>query len=150
MIILDTLDDFQRIYRAGKKWQRCMEAINNLNNVLPNVFYSIGDSLVYRLAEGTAERDKLFEGHRRYFEVHYYLSGQETVEYADKKTLTPEIAYRDESDREYFCGKGATCMLRAGNVAIFENHEAYRCRESSGVQKAILKVNVEETYLLNK
>ncbi|WP_435926761.1 beta-galactosidase subunit beta [Dryocola sp. BD613] len=150
MIILDTLEDFQRIYRAGKKWQRCMEAINNLNNILPDVFYSVGDSLVYRLAAGSVEKAGLFEGHRRYFEVHYYLSGHETVEYADKKTLTPEVAYRDESDREYFCGKGEARTLVAGNVAIFENHEAYRFSESSGVKKAILKVTVEETYFLNK
>lgn len=150
MIVLNTLEEFQRIYHAGKKWQRCMEAINNLDNIQPNVCYSIGDSLVYRLTQGAVEENNLFEGHRRYFDVHYYLSGQETLEYANKNALTTEIAYRDESDREYFSGAADTCTLATGNVAIFENHEAYRVKESAGVKKVILKVTVEETYFLNK
>lgn len=150
MIILNTLDDFQRIYHAGKKWQRCMEAINNLKNIKHDIFYSIGDSLVYRLVDGSAKTTELFEGNRRYFDVHYYLAGQETVEYAPKTALTQDVPYKDESDREYFSGQGATQMLVAGNVAIFENHEAYRFSAGDGVRKIILKVTVEETYFLNK
>ena len=76
MIILNTLEDFKQIYRAGKKWQRCIEAINNLENIKPNIFYSIGDSLVYRLVEGPINNMDLFEGNRRYFDVHYYHAGQ--------------------------------------------------------------------------
>ncbi|THD39005.1 beta-galactosidase subunit beta, partial [Enterobacteriaceae bacterium ML5] len=49
MIILDSLHEFERLYRSGKKWQRCREAINNLENIRPGVFHSVGDSLVYRL-----------------------------------------------------------------------------------------------------
>jgi evolved beta-galactosidase subunit beta len=150
MIILNTLEDFQQNYRAGKKWQRCMEAINNLKNIQANVFYSIGDSLVYRLSEGGAENTELFEGHRRYFDVHYYLAGNEQVEIAAKNTLTPAVAYRDESDREFFRGQGELHELKAGNVIIFENHEAQRFSQGKDVRKVILKVTVEETYFLNK
>ncbi|WP_435953298.1 beta-galactosidase subunit beta [Dryocola sp. BD626] len=150
MIILKTHEAFRREYRAGKKWQRCMEAINNLGNIRPDVFYSIGDSLVYRLVDGDEKPNALFEGNRRYFDVHYYLAGQQTVEYADKRALTPEYPYEDETDREYFSGSGETCPLAAGNVVIFENHEAYRFTESTGLRKVILKVTVEETYFLNK
>ena len=53
MIILDSLHEFERLYRSGKKWQRCREAINNLGNIGPGVFHSVGDSLVYRLASGS-------------------------------------------------------------------------------------------------
>ena len=150
MIILNTLEDFKRIYHAGKKWQRCMEAINNLNNIRPNIFYSIGDSLVYRLAEGSSENSELFAGNRRYFDVHYYLGGQETVEIADKSDLTPEIVYCDETDREYLRGQGEAHQLKAGNVVIFENHQAHRFSHAEGVRKVILKVTIEETYFLNK
>ncbi|WP_314140193.1 beta-galactosidase subunit beta [Buttiauxella noackiae] len=150
MIILNTLEDFKQIYHAGKKWQRCIEAINNLENIKPDIFYSIGDSLVYRLAEGPINNMDLFEGNRRYFDVHYYLAGQETVEVAAKNELTPEMAYSDETDREYFCGQGVKHQLKAGNVIICENHEAYRFSQGKGVKKVILKVTIEETYFLNK
>ncbi|MCE0827734.1 beta-galactosidase subunit beta [Buttiauxella sp. A2-C2_NF] len=150
MIILNTLEDFKRIYHAGKKWQRCMEAINNRNNIKANVFYSIGDSLVYRLAEGNSENSELFEANRRYFDVHYYLAGQETVEIADKSDLAQEMIYRDETDREHLRGRGEAYRLKAGNVVIFENHQAHRFSHGEGMRKVILKVTVEETYFLNK
>ncbi|WP_455424699.1 beta-galactosidase subunit beta [Dryocola sp. LX212] len=150
MIVLQTLEEFQRIYHAGKKWLRCMEAINNVGNIQPAVFYSVGDSLVYRLSEGDSPGNGLFEGNRRYFDVHYYLAGGETVEYADKSRLLAEVPYKDESDREFFSGAGETLRLRAGNVIICENHEAYRFQEGAGFRKVILKVTVEETYFLNK
>ena len=37
MIILDSLTEFQRLYGTGKKWLRCMEAVNNVENIRPGV-----------------------------------------------------------------------------------------------------------------
>ncbi len=52
MYILDSLQQFQTVYRDGKKWNRCIEAIENIGNIKANVMYSIGDSLVYMLTNG--------------------------------------------------------------------------------------------------
>ena len=72
MRIIDNLEQFRQIYASGKKWQRCVEAIENIDNIQPGVAHSIGDSLTYRVETDSAT-DALFTGHRRYFEVHYYL-----------------------------------------------------------------------------
>ena len=74
MRIIDNLEQFRQIYASGKKWQRCVEAIENIDNIQPGVAHSIGDSLTYRVETDSAT-DALFTGHRRYFEVHYYLQG---------------------------------------------------------------------------
>ncbi len=87
-----------------------MEAIDNIANIKDGVMYSIGDSLVYMIEDGTKQTD-LFEGNRRYFDVHYYLEGRETVEFADKSDLRLEQAYRDETDREFLSGQGETREL---------------------------------------
>ena len=76
MRIIDNLEQFRQIYASGKKWQRCVEAIENIDNIQPGVAHSIGDSLTYRVETDSAT-DALFTGHRRYFEVHYYLQGQQ-------------------------------------------------------------------------
>ena len=81
MRIIDNLEQFRQIYASGKKWQRCVEAIENIDNIQPGVAHSIGDSLTYRVETDSAT-DALFTGHRRYFEVHYYLQGQQKIEYA--------------------------------------------------------------------
>ncbi|MDO1643654.1 beta-galactosidase subunit beta, partial [Escherichia coli] len=83
MRIIDNLEQFRQIYASGKKWQRCVEAIENIDNIQPGVAHSIGDSLTYRV-ENDSATDALFTGHRRYFEVHYYLQGQQKIEYAPK------------------------------------------------------------------
>ncbi|NLU15264.1 beta-galactosidase subunit beta [Serratia liquefaciens] len=150
MIIVESLAEFQRIYRSGKKWLRCMEAINNINNIEPNVFHSVGDSLVYRLTSGPGQQRSELEGNRRYFDLHYYLAGQEIIEVADKSELTSVVAYQDETDREFFNGQGEIHRVGEGNVVIFENHQAHRFKESHQVKKVILKVTVEDSYFVNK
>lgn len=95
MIILESLAEFQRIYHSGKKWLRCMEAIANVDRISPNVCHSIGDSLTYRLSVGAGCQHGWLEGNRRYFDVHYYLEGEETVEVADKRALTTVAPYQD-------------------------------------------------------
>lgn len=62
MIVLDSLEQFQQLYRAGRKWQRCVEAINNIDHIQPGVAHSIGDSLAYRVTRD-ASTDALFVGH---------------------------------------------------------------------------------------
>lgn len=149
MIVLDNLEQFKVVYRDGRKWSRCVEAIENIANIKDGVMYSIGDSLVYMVEDGTKQTD-LFEGNRRYFDVHYYLEGRETVEFADKSDLRLEQAYRDETDREFLSGQGETRELYEGQVAIFDNDKAYRFHGDNRVRKVVLKVTIEDGYFLNK
>lgn len=149
MIVLDNLEQFKVVYRDGRKWNRCVEAIENIANIKDGVMYSIGDSLVYMIEDGTKQTE-LFEGNRRYFDVHYYLEGRETVEFADKSDLRLEQAYRDETDREFLSGQGETRELCEGQVAIFDNDKAYHFHGDNRVRKVVLKVTIEDGYFLNK
>lgn len=151
MITLDNLTLFKNIYREGKKWGRCVEAIDNLPNLKPGICHSIGDSLTYRLQEGASPATSLFEGQRRYFDIHYYLEGEETVEWAEKRGLQTESAYDDTRDREWLAGEVRDRQrVGKGQVVIFENHEAYRFAGDSQVRKLIIKVTVEGGYFKNK
>ncbi len=97
-----------------------------------------------------SKADEQFVGHRRYFDVHYYLNGSETIECADKNTLTQTEAYSDETDREYFTGTGQPQRIEAGQMVIFENHQAHRFSASDNLQKVVLRVTIEDGYFLNK
>jgi evolved beta-galactosidase subunit beta len=87
VIILNSVDEFRQRYHSTKKWNRCVEAINNISALMPGVCHSI-DSLVYRPVDSKAPTTASFTGNRRYVEIHYYLSGSETVAYAAKSSLT--------------------------------------------------------------
>ncbi|MDE1240137.1 beta-galactosidase subunit beta [Vibrio aestuarianus] len=150
MIVLDNLEQFKVVYRDGRKWQRCIEAIENIGNIKDGVMYSIGDSLAYMIEDCVARNTENFTGNRRYFDVHYYLEGRETVEFADKSQLEQTQAYSDETDREHLMGNGETRELVEGQVAIFDNSKAYRFHGDNRVRKVVLKVTIEDGYFLNK
>ena len=149
MIVLESLEQFQQQYRTGRKWQRCSEAINNIDNISPGVAHSIGDSLAYRVTND-ARTDALFVGHRRYFEVHYYLQGQQKIEFAAKEQLQTVACYRDETDLENLIGIGETVQVHEGQMVICDTHEAYRFICDSPVKKVVLRVTIEDGYFLNK
>ena len=128
MRIIDNLEQFRQVYASGKKWQRCVEAIENIDNIQPGVAHSIGDSLTYRVETDSAT-DALFTGHRRYFVVEYY---------------------RDETDREYLKGCGETVEVHEGQIVIYDIHEAYRFICNNAVKKVVLKVTIEDGYFHNK
>lgn len=150
MIVLDSLEQFKQVYRSGRKWNRCVEAIKNIHNIKPNVMHSIGDTLVYMIQESQTEPMEHFIGNRRYFDIHYYLEGGEEIEVSEKEHLALTAPYRDETDQESFTGQGVVKQLKQGQIAIFENHKAYRVMASHRTKKVILKVTIEDGYFLNK
>lgn len=146
MLKLNSFDEFKSIFRTGKKWIRCAEAINNIPNIQENVYYSIGDSLAYMITESKAE-DK-FCGHRRYMDIFYYLEGGEEIEIAPKLELELVEKYSDETDREFFTGNGKKLDMKQGEMIIVEINEAVKC--SGNAKKVIIRVTVEDNYFLNK
>lgn len=150
MLILNSFDEFKDIFRSGKKWIRCKEAIENISNIKENRYHSIGDSLVYMFKTKDHKDELDLQGHRRYMDIHYYIEGNEILEISKKNKLDVKKDYSDETDTEYFCGNGETVNLVAGNLVIIENDEAFRFKGAENLRKVVLKVTVEDNYLLNK
>jgi evolved beta-galactosidase subunit beta len=150
MIVLENLEQFKTLYRDGRKWNRCVEAIENVGNIRDGVYHSIGDSLAYMIEDGVAKNTENFIGNRRYFDVHYYLEGHETIEVNHKQQLDIVTPYQDETDREYLSGSGTLHTVEQGQVVIFDNNNAYRFTGSKRVRKVVLKVTIEDGYFLNK
>ena len=146
MLRLSSFDEFKSIFRTGKKWIRCAEAINNIPNIQENLFYSIGDSLAYMITD--SKKEEKFCGHRRYMDIFYYLEGGEEVEIAPKKNLDLVEKYSDETDREFFNGFGEKYEIKQGEMVIVEINEAVKC--SGGAKKLVIRVTVEDNYFLNK
>lgn len=150
MLILNSFDEFKDIFRSGKKWIRCKEAIENIPNIKENRYHSIGDSLVYMFKTENHKNEVDFQGHRRYIDIHYYVEGREVLEISKKNDLDIKSSYSDENDTEYFYGAGEIINLTAGNLIIIENDEAFRFKGAENLKKVVLKVTIEDNYFLNK
>jgi len=151
VIIVNSVDEFRQRYHSAKKWRRCIEAIDNLPALKPGVCHSIGDSLVYRLVDGRAGPAAWLTGNRRYVEIHYYLSGEETIAYAPKLALDSRSPYSDETDRETFSG-AATLRhtASAGQLLVFDNDYAYQPLGAGHLRKMVLMVTIEGATFHNK
>lgn len=150
MLLLKNLEEFENRFKIGKKWLRCREAIESIQNIKPYQFRSIGDSLVYLLDNGAFLNDAQFVGHRRYMDIYYIIDGCCTIEYNVKTALKQTKSYIDESDDEYFEGRGEFLTLKQGALIIFEPQDAHRILSSQSCRKLILKVTVEDNTFLNK
>lgn len=151
MIILNSVEEFRQRYHSAKKWLRCLQAIDNLPQLKPGVCHSVGDSLVYRLVDGPLAAASCFTGNRRYVEIHYYLSGGETVAYAPKSWLAPLSPYSDETDRETFTGRAsAQHTASTGQLLIFDNDYAYQPLGAPHLRKMVLMVTIEGATFHNK
>ncbi|MGL4524287.1 MAG: beta-galactosidase subunit beta [Spirochaetia bacterium] len=150
MEFLKNLEEFETIFRVGKKWQRCKEAIQNIPHIQPQRYYSIGDSLLYMLTDGEHEITQEFVGHRRYMDMYYYIKGSQKIEVREKHALTLSRPYADETDYEFFSGSGEMTTLQEGNILILDNTRAYRFLAAQDVKKLIFKITIEDNYFLNK
>ncbi|NGX11588.1 beta-galactosidase subunit beta [Klebsiella quasipneumoniae] len=148
MRILDNLEQFKQVYHSGRKCSAAWKP-SITSTTSAGVAHSIGDSLSYRV-ETDSTTDALFVGNRRYFEVHYYLQGQQKIEFAAKENLQTVACYRDETDREYLKGIGETVKVHEGQMVICDIDEAYRFICDAPVKKVVLRVTVEDGYFLNK
>ena len=147
MLTFRSPEDFSTALGGTKKWSRTLEAIANAHSLHPDVTYSIGDSLTYRLAS-TPDATQL-TGHRRYLTVRHVLSGEATLEVAPVSSLDPVDAYDDLSDRQHFSGAGQQVVLAVGSVLVCEIDEALRDVSFDGVVMA-LRVTVEGAFFANK
>lgn len=133
------LDEFQAALGEARKWQRVAEAVRRAGRVLPEVTYSIGDSLTYRVTT-TPDCPEL-TGHRRSLEARYVLDGTAVIEVAPVAGLEPSDDYSDLTDRQHFTGGSRRSELGAGELAVIEREEAVRDVAVNG-RVVILRVTV--------
>ena len=150
MFIYKNLNEFKLGNKYGKKWERCIEAIENIQNIKENIYYSIGDSLVYILKTNFLKEDDNFLGTRRYLDLHYYLEGEGELEIAPKSSLQLVEKYSDETDREYFIGSGEIHRIETGNLVLLDENSGFRFHDNKSVKKVVIKVTIEDNYFLNK
>jgi evolved beta-galactosidase subunit beta len=147
VLTFESPEDFTTALGGTKKWSRMLEAIANAPSLLPDVTYSIGDSLTYRLT--SAPEATQLTGHRRYLTVRHVLSGEATLEVAPVSSLESIDEYDDLSDRQHFSGAGERVGLTAGSVLVCEIDEALRDVSFNGAVMA-LRVTVEGAFFANK
>lgn len=69
--------------------------------------------------------NRLFEAHRKFLDIHYILSGEETFGYANSEQLEIEQPYDEADDYELLSGETKVVSLKEGDFVITYPEDAH-------------------------
>lgn len=115
---------------------------------LPDGKYDIVGNCVYAMVVRTNGRhvdDGQMEGHRRYIDIQYIISGSESMGWAPREGLACATPYDAENDIEFFEGKPlVTIPVQPGSFAVFLPSDGHQPLIGEGpIHKVIVKVAVK-------
>lgn len=147
-MILDTLENAARYtsFKAGLS-----EGFGFLDQPgladLEDGTYEITDGLVFAIiqrGEGRDVSDGKLEGHRKYIDIQYVISGDESMGWCPRSDLPPSDNYDEEKDLEFFEGTPSSIMkVPPGSFAVFLPTDAHLPLIGKGpIHKVVVKVAV--------
>ncbi len=100
--------------------------------------------------ETKPRQERKFEGHQKYIDVQYIVSGREEMEVCDLSRTEPLTEYDEEKDCQFFAPVGQTTklVLQAGDYAIFFPDDIHMPGispqgEKTAVKKIVVKVRID-------
>ena len=147
-MILDTLGNAAKY--AGLK-MGISEAFGFLDQPglvdLPDGRHEILGDRVYAIIERTKGRkvsDAQLEGHRKYIDIQYVISGDESMGWTPREGLATSVEYDAEKDLEFFEGDPDSIVrVPPGSFAVFLPTDAHLPLIGNGlIHKVVVKVAV--------
>lgn len=114
---------------------------------LPDGKYEIAGDRVYAIIareDGRKAEDGELEGHRKYIDIQYVISGDESMGWKNREGLVNSVEYDKEKDLEFFEGApGSIMRVPPGSFAVFLPTDAHLPLIGAGpIHKVVVKVAV--------
>lgn len=152
-MIFDTLKNCESYYGINKNMEKAFDFIKKaVSENFPAGKYEIDGDNVYASVQEyvTAdEKEKKFEGHRKYLDIQYIVSGVENMRVSDISKMKSMIAYSDEKDVEFY--ENTDSFINAdvgdGEYAIFLPQDIHKpgLNSKSGansIKKVLVKIRL--------
>ena len=114
---------------------------------LPDGKYEISGGQAYALiqrTQGRAVEDGELEAHRKYLDVQFVISGEESMGWKNREGLINSIEYDDEKDLEFFEGEPDSIVrVPPGSFTLFLPTDAHLPLIGNGpIHKVVVKVAI--------
>lgn len=152
-MIFDSLTSCKQYYSTHKHFRAAFDFLEKATREnLPTGRYELeGTELFASVQEYDSKLPDgaLFEGHRRYIDLQYVMSGVEYMEASAPSYAEIETDYNAEKDVLFFKDHSApvACTVHAGEFVIFFPHDIHKpglCvnRQPAPVKKIVVKIAV--------
>lgn len=152
-MIFDIIENYKNYFTDADKMAKGFEFIKKaVSEKLPVGRYEIDGTDIYAIIQEYITKlpdEALFEGHRKYIDIQYVISGNEEIGIIDISKAEIAKEYSDESDAGFYvknekCGK---LVLEAGDFAVFYPNDLHMPGlafegKASDVGKIVVKVRV--------
>lgn len=152
-MVFDKLENCKLYYGMNEKFEKAFDFIKKaVDENLPVGKYEIdGTELYASVAEYTSklESEGKFEGHQKYIDIQYIVSGIETMEVMDISKATSNTEYNEVKDIEFYANtdKAGCVVVESGEYGIFLPHDIHKPgmafeNKQTAVKKIIVKVRI--------
>ena len=147
-MIVGNLKNAERYYALNQDFEQVFKYLGTLaeDNLPEKIVMREGDVWVNGAAVFTdpANPDKDAEAHRKFLGIHYVISGEEVLGYAEISTLKTTKAYNEAGDCEMLTGQVQPVRLKAGDFCVVYPEDAHTpvMGKSEKLVKVVAKIRV--------
>lgn len=149
-MVLDTIANASRYLQIGEGIANALNYIrnNDLSAVLPGRYEIEGDRLVMLVMEleNTNTNENRLEGHRRYIDLQYWVSGSELMGHEILNSQPVLEAYNEKSDCGFYNCIASYSRLLPGMFVIYYPSDLHTAvndpLSNERVKKVVFKIQV--------
>lgn len=152
-MIVDNIGNFEKYSALDKKFEKSFEFIKKVaaENLPAGKYQLENDGALHAIVQeydSKAPENAKIEGHEKYIDIQYVISGEEVIEVFDISKAVVKTPYNPDKDVTFYenCVDASKIVLQAGEYAILYPNDIhkpgmqYKC--STPVKKVIVKVKI--------
>ena len=151
-MIFDKLENASCYYGLHKDMEKAFDFIKKaVSENLPVGKYEIDGTNVYASVQEYATApaaEKKFEGHRKYLDIQFIVSGNEAMQLAHISNMTKNTDYNDEKDVEFYenTDNYTKSVVSANGYGIFLPQDIHKpgleANGTENVKKILVKIKL--------
>ena len=152
-MIIDNLKNSRLYYGVNPGFETAFKFLEKaLAEDLPVGRYELDGDRVYAMVQAYDTKPSeagVYEGHERYIDVQFIISGIECIEFVDISKAAVKTPYDPSKDAAFFenCPASGKAVFEAGEYGIFFPHDIHKPGRIFGdtataVKKVVVKVKV--------
>jgi len=150
-MIVESIATCEKYFALNEKFKKAFDFLKKTPEDLTEGRYEISGDDIYAVVQSYVtkkEEECVFEGHRKYIDVQYMVSGKEFMEITDLSCVKSAVEYDGVKDLELF-STDEIChriVMEPGKFAIFFPNDIHKgaimYTDPSAIKKIIVKVRV--------
>ena len=147
-MIVDNIKYAEKDFCIDERFEKIFAVLASLNKDTPPGGkeydgFRIGVSECETFDKDKDGNDRFAEAHKKFADIHYVISGNEGIGYANTDTLEAVTEYDEQNDYLLLCGEINRLNLRQGDFCIVYPEDAHIPQMTAGENKHLKKAVVK-------